>query len=105
MPSRFDKRCFGTGEFVSMQTLNRFDTTVAFPTVHGIVYTKCLHSNDFTLYRNSFYQNDFVTKRLNSGFSEILELISKPVQEEALLHFISREDMFAVLPELGTANL
>ena len=105
MPRRFDKRCFGTGEFVSMQTLSRFDTTVAFPTVHGIVYTKCLHSNDFTLYRNSFYQNDFVTKRLNSGFSEILELISKPVQEEALLHFISREDMFAVPPELGTANL
>ena len=33
---------------------------------------------------------------LNSGFSEILEL--RPVQEEALLHFIKREDVFAVLP-------
>ena len=29
---------------------------------------------------------------LNSGFSEILEL--RPVQEEALLHFIKREDVF-----------
>ena len=33
---------------------------------------------------------------LNSGFSEILEL--RPVQEEAFLHFINREDVFAVLP-------
>ena len=33
---------------------------------------------------------------LNFGFSEILEL--RPVQEEALLHFIKREDCFAVLP-------
>ena len=33
---------------------------------------------------------------LNSGFSEILEL--RPVQEEALLHFIKHEDVFAVLP-------
>ena len=33
---------------------------------------------------------------LNSVFSEILEL--RPVQEEALLHFIKREDVFAVLP-------
>ena len=33
---------------------------------------------------------------LNSGFLEILEL--RPVQEEALLHFIKREDVFAVLP-------
>ena len=33
---------------------------------------------------------------LNSVFSEILEL--SPVQEEALLHFIKREDVFAVLP-------
>ena len=32
---------------------------------------------------------------LNSEFSEILEL--RPVQEEALLHFI-KEDVFAVLP-------
>ena len=30
---------------------------------------------------------------LNSGFSEILEL--KPVQEEVLLHFIKREDVFS----------
>ena len=33
---------------------------------------------------------------LDSGFSNILEL--KPVQEEALLHFIKRKDVFAVLP-------
>ena len=33
---------------------------------------------------------------LNSGFSEILEL--RPFQEEALLHFIKREIVFAVLP-------
>ena len=33
---------------------------------------------------------------LNSGFSEILEL--RPVQEEALLYFIKRENVFAVLP-------
>ena len=33
---------------------------------------------------------------LNSGFSEILEL--RPVQEEALLHLIKSEDVFAVLP-------
>ncbi|KAK2559458.1 ATP-dependent DNA helicase Q1 [Acropora cervicornis] len=33
---------------------------------------------------------------LNSELSEILEL--RPVQEEALLHFIKREDVFAVLP-------
>ena len=34
---------------------------------------------------------------LNSGFSEILEL--RPVSEKgALLHFIKREDVFAVLP-------
>ena len=32
---------------------------------------------------------------LNCGFSEILEL--KPVQEEALLHFIKREDVFCLL--------
>ena len=32
---------------------------------------------------------------LDSGFSNILEL--KPVQEEALLHFIKRKDVFAVL--------
>ena len=31
-----------------------------------------------------------------SGFPNILEL--KPVQEEALLHFIKRKDVFAVLP-------
>ena len=35
---------------------------------------------------------------LNSGFSEISEL--KPVQEEALLHFIKREDVFAVLRQI-----
>lgn len=33
---------------------------------------------------------------LDSGFNEIFEL--KPVQEEALLHFVKREDVFAVLP-------
>lgn len=33
---------------------------------------------------------------LDSGFSYIQEL--KPVQEEAVLHFIKREDVFAVLP-------
>ena len=33
---------------------------------------------------------------LDSGFSNILEL--KPVQEEALLHFIKWKDVFAVLP-------
>ena len=33
---------------------------------------------------------------LDSGFSNILEL--KPVQEEALLHFIKRKHVFAVLP-------
>ena len=33
---------------------------------------------------------------LDTGFTEILEL--KPVQEEALLHFVKREDVFAVLP-------
>ena len=33
---------------------------------------------------------------LDTGFSDILEW--KPVQEEALLHFIKREDVFAVLP-------
>ena len=33
---------------------------------------------------------------LKSGFSKILEL--RPVQEEALLHFIKREDVLAVLP-------
>ena len=32
---------------------------------------------------------------LDSGFSNILEL--KPVQEEALLHFMKRKDVFAVL--------
>ena len=31
---------------------------------------------------------------LNTGFSDLLEL--KPVQEGALLHFIKREDVFAV---------
>ena len=33
---------------------------------------------------------------MDTGFTEILEL--KPVQEEALLHFVKREDVFAVLP-------
>ena len=33
---------------------------------------------------------------LDTGFTEILEL--KPVQEEVLLHFVKREDVFAVLP-------
>ena len=33
---------------------------------------------------------------LDSGFSNIFEL--KPVQEEALLHFIKRKDVFAVFP-------
>ena len=33
---------------------------------------------------------------MDSGFSNILEL--KPVQEEALLHFIKRKDVFAILP-------
>ena len=33
---------------------------------------------------------------LDSSFSDILEL--KPVQEEALLHFIKWKDVFAVLP-------
>ena len=33
---------------------------------------------------------------MDSGFSNILEL--KPVQEEALLHFIKRKDVLAVLP-------
>ena len=33
---------------------------------------------------------------LDTGFTEILQL--KPVQEEALLHFVKREDVFAVLP-------
>ena len=33
---------------------------------------------------------------LDTGFTEILEL--KPVQEEALLHFVKREDVFVVLP-------
>ena len=33
---------------------------------------------------------------LDTGFTEILEL--KPVQEEALLHFVKREYVFAVLP-------
>ena len=32
----------------------------------------------------------------DSGSSNILEL--KPVQEEALLHFIERKDVFALLP-------
>ena len=33
---------------------------------------------------------------LDTFFPEILEL--KPIQEEALLHFITREDVFVVLP-------
>ena len=33
---------------------------------------------------------------LDTGFTEILEL--KPVQEEAMLHFVKREDVFTVLP-------
>ena len=32
---------------------------------------------------------------LDTGFTEILKI--KPVQEEALLHFVKREDVFAVL--------
>ena len=39
---------------------------------------------------------DAVQFAFYSGFSNILEL--KPVQEEALLHFIKRKDVFAVLP-------
>ena len=49
------------------------------------------------------YSGDFerafrgaVQYALDTGFSDILEW--KPVQEEALLHFIKREDVFAVLP-------
>ena len=41
-------------------------------------------------------QYGLVQYALDTGFTEILE--SKPVQEEALLHFVKREDVFAVLP-------
>ena len=46
----------------------------------------------------SLCRDDFVTKRLNFGFSEILEL--KPDQDKALLHFVKRESC-----HLNTANL
>ena len=49
-------------------------------------------------YRGEFEQafRGAVQYALDTGFSDILEL--KPVQEEALDHFIKREDVFAVLP-------
>ena len=41
---------------------------------------------------------------LNSGFSDILEL--RPVQEEASLHFIKREDVLRLRScQLDAANL